>query len=85
MAQMDRMVAAGWRAHRKGYARLVTGPMIGRHTSSRRFVEYVILRNGDEGTYPTPLVVHARWITRRPRPLGRAVRGKLARRGGRRR
>lgn len=86
MAEKDRLVDEMWRAHRKRYMELVTSTMVGRYTSARRPVEYAILRNDRDGsTYPTPLRVHARHLQNRPRPLGRAVRAKLVRRGGRRR
>ena len=85
MAQKDRLVDTLLRGHHRRYLELVTSPMVGRYTSAIRPVEYAVLRNGrDGGTYPTPLRVYARHIQRRPRPLGRALRGKLARRGGRR-
>lgn len=85
-AQGDRLVAMLWRDHHRRYLELVTSPMVRRYTSARRPVEYAILRNGRSGSvYPTPLRVHARHLQNRPRPLGRAVRAKLVRRGGRRR
>lgn len=85
MAQGDRLVAMLWRDHRRRYLELVTSPMVRRYTSARRSVDYVVLRNGRSGSvYPTPLRVHARHLQGHPRPLGRALRGKLARSGGRR-
>jgi hypothetical protein len=85
---MDRIVRANRRARWARYVELVTGPVVGRYTSAKLPVEYVILRNegrtyGEAETYPTPLLVHARHQQRRPRPLGRLVRGKLTRRCGR--
>lgn len=84
MARMDRVVGRGWREHKRDYLKLVTAPMVGRRTSPKRGVVYALLRNGKDSTYPTPLRVHARNLQNHPRPLGRALRGKLARRGGRR-
>lgn len=86
MAQKDRLLAMLWRDQRRRYLELVTSPMVRRYTSARRPVDYAILRNGrNGGVYPTPLRVYARHLQSRPRPLGRALRSKLARRGGRRR
>jgi hypothetical protein len=85
MAQGDRVVDKGWREHQRNHLKLVTAPMVGRYTSPKRGVLYAILRNGKDSTYPTPLRVHARNLQNHPRPLGRALRGKLARRGGGRR
>lgn len=81
---MDRVVAASWREHARSHLKLVTARMIGRRTSAKRGVEYAILRNGKDSTYPTPLRVHARNLQNHPRPLGRALRAKLPRRAGRR-